>query len=62
VEMERADADRAYGEFVERAWDHHLRVARLLTGDPHRAFERRGRGRCGVTTHPEGDQVTAPRV
>ncbi|MFI7540812.1 SigE family RNA polymerase sigma factor [Actinoplanes sp. NPDC049599] len=39
VKMERADADRAYGEFVARAWDHHLRVARLLTGDPHRAEE-----------------------
>ena len=38
-EMARAAADRAYGEFVGRAWDHHLRVARLLTGDPHRAEE-----------------------
>jgi RNA polymerase sigma-70 factor (sigma-E family) len=37
--MARADADRAYGEFVGRAWDHHLRVARLLTGDAHRAEE-----------------------
>jgi DNA-directed RNA polymerase specialized sigma24 family protein len=37
--MKRADADRAYAEFVGRAWDHHLRVARLLTGDPDRAEE-----------------------
>lgn len=38
-QTEQADADRAYGEFVRRAWDPHLRVARLLTGDPHRAEE-----------------------
>jgi len=38
-QTEQADADRAYGEFVRRAWDPHLRVARLLTGDPHSAEE-----------------------
>lgn len=38
-DRKRADADTAYATFVERAWDHHLRVARLLTGDPHRAEE-----------------------
>lgn len=38
-DKERADRDDAYVAFVERAWDHHLRVARLLTGDPHRAEE-----------------------
>ena len=29
--------DAAFAAFVERSWDHHLKVARLLTGDPHRA-------------------------
>jgi RNA polymerase sigma-70 factor (sigma-E family) len=38
-DKERADVDLAYAAFVQRAWDHHLRVARLLTGDPHRAEE-----------------------
>jgi RNA polymerase sigma-70 factor (sigma-E family) len=38
-DKERVDADMAYAAFVRRAWDHHLRVARLLTGDPHRGEE-----------------------
>lgn len=35
----RLRADEAFTAFVERHWDHHLRVARLLTGDPYRAEE-----------------------
>jgi len=33
------DADAAYSAFVAAAWGRHLRLARLLTGDPHRAEE-----------------------
>lgn len=32
-------SDAAYAAFVQRAWDGHLRVARLLTGDADRAEE-----------------------
>ncbi|WP_222722120.1 SigE family RNA polymerase sigma factor [Actinomadura alba] len=32
-------SDAAYTAFVEVAWDRHLRVATLLTGDAHRAEE-----------------------
>lgn len=38
-EHEEPTTDAAYIAFVERSWDHHLRVARLLTGDPYRAEE-----------------------
>lgn len=31
--------DAGYSAFVERVWDHNLRVARMLCGDAHRAEE-----------------------
>lgn len=37
--MASPTSDAAYAEFVRTIWDHHLRVARLLTGDPHRGEE-----------------------
>ncbi|GAA4202195.1 SigE family RNA polymerase sigma factor [Actinocatenispora rupis] len=36
---ERSSADESYADFVSRSWEGYLRVARLLTGDPHRAEE-----------------------
>lgn len=35
----RTADDDAFTAFVARSWHHHLKVARLLTGDPHRAEE-----------------------
>lgn len=32
-------SDAAYADFVRTVWKHHLRVARLLTGDPERGEE-----------------------
>lgn len=32
-------SDAAYAAFVRKAWDHHLGMARLLTGDRYRAEE-----------------------
>ncbi|MGN9913508.1 sigma factor [Phytohabitans sp. LJ34] len=37
--MASPTSDAAYADFVRTAWDQHLRVARLLTGDPLRAEE-----------------------
>lgn len=39
VLKQRTDQDTAFAAFVARSWDQHLRVARLLTGDPYRAEE-----------------------